>query len=113
MTQIINFDEILPVPTPTIIVDSVEHKMLEPTVESFLKTVKLLEAMGERPSPSDEMNTGIEIVMTSFPTLDRKTLNKWTLVKVQRLVDLVRDFGGETVTADAEQAASGNVQKTV
>jgi hypothetical protein len=110
MTVIIDFDAIIAPVLPSIKVDGKTHKMGEPTVETFLRNMKLIEKLGDNPSPVEEMEAGIEMILSAFPTLTRAQMNKWTLARIQALVDLARSSAGETVTENADEAASGNDQ---
>jgi hypothetical protein len=108
MTKIINLDAVSTEPDLAIVVDGKRHDMVKPTMQNFIDNMKLVEELGMNPSPVKEMESGIVIIRRAFPTITEKDLLGWTLERVQMLVDLARSSAGEIVTADSEEAASGN-----
>lgn len=111
MTKIVNLDALATAPKLTILVDGVKHDMVEPTVQSFIDNMTEIEAMGMNPSPLNEMKLGVKIIQRAFPTISEEAMSKWTLERLNMLVNIARSGGAEIVTDDAEEAASGNAPK--
>lgn len=114
MTKIINVADLKKTEEVVLIVDDVRHPMKAPTIADFVANMELIEKLGVRASPVDEMLGMVDIVVRAFPTLTKDQVMLWPLDYIQQISEIARGAGGEIVTTDEDKAkvavASGNDQ---
>lgn len=102
MTQVINIDA-LKTPTPLIIeVGGVKHEMKVPTVQSFIDNMALLEGLSVDPSVTKELEVGVKVICSQFPTLTEVEVRSWQISVISQVMALAR---GGSLDTPAEETA--------
>ncbi len=109
-TKIINIKDLKRPAQVVIIIGEDRHEMKTASVNDFLKNIEIIERLSTNASPRAEMLAMVEIITNAFPTLTAEVVREWPLDYISQLSDLARGVGGEIVTTDEAEAATGNVQ---
>lgn len=113
--KVINLDTIQKSRPVELVVDGTKHKMKESTVEDFIENMKLIDALGVKPTPAQEIEVMIAFILRAFPTLKNNQVRKMTMQQLRMLSDLARGENGEIATDDETEITkavnSGNDQK--
>ena len=112
-TKVINLDELLEEAVLAIVVKDKRHEMCSPEVGKMIKQMKMIEDLGLNPSPVNELEAGLEMVLDAFPTLTKEDVAAWTLAQVQGIVEAIRGIGGEVASteSDVKDDVEGNAPK--
>lgn len=109
-TKYLNLDEILPPIEKIFKFKGVEHKMVTPTVENVLMTVREAEAADKEfkanPTPEKVVERMIKNIRLAFPTLPDDDLKSMTMDQLARLhkfvVDVAEDAAADGAPKEGE-----------
>lgn len=91
----------------TVTLFGIEHKVEEMTVENFIETTKVAEALEKNKSRTvaDEIEASIDMIHRSIPTVDKADLRRLSL---EQLAIISRFLRGDDIAEPAEEGAEGN-----
>lgn len=84
-----------------------EHKLVEPSVETFINNLKDVQSLALQADPAEELELSIKMIRRSFPTIPEKELRGLKLSQINAIADFARSSSGQVVeevaaTPDAE-----------
>jgi hypothetical protein len=103
--KILNLDKIAPQPTRSMVIGGVKHPILPMTVENFvLTTATVQELSTTNATYVDQVNSTIEMILRSVPTLTHELLNSRALEELNTIATFVRgeDVDGQEEEVDGE-----------
>ena len=113
MTKILNFNDLKSETKMSLFIGKgakeKQHDMKHTSVQGFIDNATMLQDLGLNPSPIKEMEAYIAVIDSAFPTITEKEIRQWELQQLMTVVQIIQNLGGEDVTDDKEEAASGNV----
>jgi hypothetical protein len=84
------------------------HKLVEPSVEDFLNTMKEVEAVSLSASPAEEIEITIKMIKRSFPSIEDADLRSLKLSQLRELSEWARTAGGQTAEVTEGEGKTEN-----
>lgn len=85
---------------------SVEHKMQEATVDTFIKNVRDMDLLQKAENLLEELEILMRIIMRAFPTMKREDLTRLSLKQLNELANFGRRANDEITDEDLEREAA-------
>jgi hypothetical protein len=103
--KILNLDKIAPQPTRSMLLGGVKHPILPMTVENFILTTEKVQQLATTDATyADQINSTIEMILRSVPSLTHEMLNSRALDELNTIATFVR---GEDVDGQEDEADEG------
>jgi hypothetical protein len=88
--KVLNLDKLVPVENRVLQIGEESYPVLPVTVANFIETTRAAEKVAADASVADQIETAIDMVLRSVPTVPRETLLRLSMEQLHLIVTFVR-----------------------
>lgn len=105
MAKILNLDEVAPRAEKVLTFKGVQHKLVPPTVASFIEVTRKLEDLEKSgASVSEQIEYMIESIANSFPSMGKEQLKELNMDQLNAIFTFIREDAEKEADEAKEEA---------
>jgi CCR4-NOT transcriptional regulation complex NOT5 subunit len=108
MTKLLNLNQLSPKEVREVQIGDKTYSLKEMSVEDFIETTKVAEAMESETSYAKQLTATITLVKRSIPEIDETILLNLSLEQLQALTAFIRGASPEELIKPKEEVEQGN-----
>jgi hypothetical protein len=114
MTKLLNLNQLSAKETREVQIGAKTYLVKEMSVEDFIETTRVAEAMEHEPSYAKQLKATIDLIQRSIPTIETSVLVSLSLEQLKGLAAFTRGESPESIVGahqaqEAQESTAGNV----